>query len=112
VGDLAVRASFSVSYQALPASVPGGVDPAWVFRLLGLADLPVLSLPAWEAVRGTSRGNLDQADALYGLGIALTALGRYNEASDVWRAVLPILDRCGDPRAAQLRDRLDQGPAN
>lgn len=34
------------------------------------------------------------------------ALGRHDEASDVWRAALPILDQLGDPRAAEVRARL------
>ena len=45
-GDLAVRASFAVSYDALR---PG---PARVFRLLGLASAAVLSLPAIAALAG------------------------------------------------------------
>jgi tetratricopeptide (TPR) repeat protein len=36
-GDLAVRASFSLSYQGLDA------DTAWVFRLLGLLEMPEVS---------------------------------------------------------------------
>jgi tetratricopeptide (TPR) repeat protein len=48
-GDLAVRASFAVSYNALPR---GGADPARVFRLLGLTDATVLSLPAVAAMAG------------------------------------------------------------
>jgi tetratricopeptide (TPR) repeat protein len=56
VGDLAVRASFAVSYDALPAAVPwGGPAPARVFRLLGLADAAVLSLPAVAALAGTTQ---------------------------------------------------------
>jgi DNA-binding SARP family transcriptional activator len=48
-GDLAVRASFAVSYDALP---PGGHDPARVFRLLGLPRMVTLSLPAIAALAG------------------------------------------------------------
>jgi tetratricopeptide (TPR) repeat protein len=56
VGDLAVRASFAVSYDALPAAAPGGaLDPARVFRLLGLADAVVLSLPAVAALAATTQ---------------------------------------------------------
>jgi DNA-binding SARP family transcriptional activator len=54
-GDLAVRASFSVSYGALAASPGsnGNADPARVFRLLGLPeDMTVLSLPAIAALAG------------------------------------------------------------
>ena len=43
-GDLAVRASFGVSYEALPA------DAALVFRRLGLADAAELPLPAIAAL--------------------------------------------------------------
>jgi DNA-binding SARP family transcriptional activator/Tfp pilus assembly protein PilF len=46
-GDLAVRASFEVSYRALPQASP---DPARVFRLIGLAGLPSISLPAVAAL--------------------------------------------------------------
>ena len=61
---------------------------------------------SWAAAKRTSRGNLAEADPLYGLGTALAALGRCDEASDAWHAALPILDRCGDPRAAEVRARL------
>jgi DNA-binding SARP family transcriptional activator len=74
VGDLAVRASFQVSYQSLARSdVPADVGLARAFRLLGLAQVPDLSVPAAaalldQAVRETERvlerladGNLVQA---------------------------------------------------
>jgi DNA-binding SARP family transcriptional activator/Flp pilus assembly protein TadD len=48
-GDLGVRISFAVSYEALS---PGGMDPARLFRLLGLASMAVLSLPAIAALAG------------------------------------------------------------
>jgi tetratricopeptide (TPR) repeat protein len=51
VGDQAVRASFAVSYDALPAA-GGDAAPARVFRLLGLANAAVLSLPAAAALVG------------------------------------------------------------
>ncbi|MGH3409043.1 MAG: ATP-binding protein, partial [Streptosporangiaceae bacterium] len=52
-GDLAVRASFAVSYDTLPAPTgPGDPDPARVFRLLGLSTGRVLSLPAIAALAG------------------------------------------------------------
>lgn len=57
-GDLAVRASFAVSYDALPAGRP---DPARVFRLLGLADLAVISLPAVAALAGRPAGEVAAA---------------------------------------------------
>ena len=58
-GDLAVRASFAVSYHALTADGPGqdpggpdGADPARVFRLLGLPHMAELSLPAISVLAG------------------------------------------------------------
>jgi DNA-binding SARP family transcriptional activator/tetratricopeptide (TPR) repeat protein len=52
VGDMAVRASFAVSYDALPGASPDSADPAWVFRLLGLPEMAELSLPAVVALAG------------------------------------------------------------
>jgi tetratricopeptide (TPR) repeat protein/transcriptional regulator with XRE-family HTH domain len=49
VGDLAVRASFSASYRALS---PADQAPARVFRLIGLAGLPAICLPAAAALTG------------------------------------------------------------
>jgi DNA-binding SARP family transcriptional activator len=52
VGNLAVRASFEVSFASLPAAAPGGPDPARAFRLLGLWTGPSISLPAASALLG------------------------------------------------------------
>jgi len=61
IGDLAVRASFQVSYDSLRS--PGrGIDPARVFRLLGLWQGASISLPAAAALVGASED--DAADAL------------------------------------------------
>ena len=61
IGDLAVRASFQVSYDSLRS--PGrGIDPARVFRLLGLWQGASISLPAAAALVGASED--DTADAL------------------------------------------------
>ena len=61
IGDLAVRASFQVSYDSLRS--PGrGIDPARVFRLLGLWQGASISLPAAAALVGASED--DSADAL------------------------------------------------
>lgn len=66
VGNLAVRASFEVSFASLagPAE-PGGVDPARAFCLLGVWTGPSFSLPAASAVLGVPPGAV--ADALYAL---------------------------------------------
>jgi len=61
IGDLAVRASFQVSYDSLRS--PGrGIDPARVFRLLGLWQGSSISLPAASALVGAPED--DTADAL------------------------------------------------
>jgi len=55
VGDLAVRASFQVSFTTLPASAqPDGIDPADAFRMLGLWDGPSISSAAAAAMFGTT----------------------------------------------------------
>jgi DNA-binding SARP family transcriptional activator/tetratricopeptide (TPR) repeat protein len=52
-GNLAVRASFEVSFAHLPqVAAPGAVDPARVFALLGLWTGPSISLPAVAALVG------------------------------------------------------------
>ena len=51
VGDLAVRASFEVSFASLPAATtPGGVAPAHAFSLLGLWPGPSIGLSAAAAL--------------------------------------------------------------
>jgi tetratricopeptide (TPR) repeat protein len=59
-GDLAVRASFQVSYDSLRAS--HGADPARVFRLLGLWQGGSIGLPAAAALLGVPED--EAADAL------------------------------------------------
>jgi DNA-binding SARP family transcriptional activator/Tfp pilus assembly protein PilF len=63
-GDLAVRASFQVSYESLRAA-SRGIDPARAFRLLGLWQGTSISLPAAAALIGGSED--DVADALEAL---------------------------------------------
>ncbi len=63
VGDLAVRASFEVSFASLPAAVtPGGVAPARAFRMLGLWHGPNIALRAAAALLGEPEDKV--ADAL------------------------------------------------
>jgi DNA-binding SARP family transcriptional activator len=61
IGDLAVRASFQVSYDSL-RSIARGVAPARVFRLLGLWQGSQISLAAAAALVGAPDD--DAADAL------------------------------------------------
>ncbi|MGP0028748.1 MAG: AfsR/SARP family transcriptional regulator [Streptosporangiaceae bacterium] len=62
VGDLAVRASFEVSFASLPAATPGGIDSARVFRMLGLWQGPSIGLSAAAALLGEDEAEV--ADAL------------------------------------------------
>ncbi len=53
VGDLAVRASFEVSFATLPPVVPPGhISPAHTLRMLGLWQGATISLPAAAALLG------------------------------------------------------------
>src|ERR1019366_2748409 len=53
VGNLAVRASFEVSFASLSGSGrPGSVDPARAFRLLGVWPGPAIGLAAAVALLG------------------------------------------------------------
>ena len=62
-GNLAVRASFEVSFASLGgATGRGGVDPARAFRLLGLWTGPFIALPAAYALLGQEEQPV--ADAL------------------------------------------------
>ena len=68
---------------------------------------------ARAAQHGTQREHADQATILYGLATALGRLGREEEERDALLDALPILDRTGDPRAADARRRLtDLGRAH
>ena len=60
-GDLAVRASFQVSYDSL-RTLTRGADPARAFRLLGLWQGQSISLPAAAALLGEPEDNI--ADVL------------------------------------------------
>jgi DNA-binding SARP family transcriptional activator/Tfp pilus assembly protein PilF len=63
VGDLAVRASFEVSFSSLPAAVsPGGVSPARAFRMLGVWRGSSIGLSAAAALLGEPADKV--ADAL------------------------------------------------
>ncbi len=62
-GDLAVRACFQVSFDALPRPErPGEVNPAHLFRLLGVWQGPTIGLAAAAALAGQPAGPV--ADAL------------------------------------------------
>jgi DNA-binding SARP family transcriptional activator len=61
-GNLAVRASFEVSFASLPGpETPGGVDPATAFRLLGLWTGRSVSLAAAAALLGEDEDAVAEA---------------------------------------------------
>ena len=60
IGDLAVRASFQVSYDSL-RSASRGVDPARVFRLLGLWQGTWISLSAAVVLVGATEDDTEDA---------------------------------------------------
>jgi tetratricopeptide (TPR) repeat protein len=64
-GDLEVRASFQVSYDTLRPAAPGGLDPARVFRLLGLWQGEWISGAAAAALIGAQEE--ESAEALEAL---------------------------------------------
>jgi DNA-binding SARP family transcriptional activator len=59
-GDLAVRASFQVSYDTLQTA-DYGPEPARVFRLLGLWEGPSISLSAAAALLGEPEDDIEDA---------------------------------------------------
>jgi DNA-binding SARP family transcriptional activator len=61
-GDLAVRACFQVSFDALPRTGDGGVDAGHVFRMLGVWQGSSIGLPAATALIGEPEDPV--ADAL------------------------------------------------
>ena len=61
-GDLAVRASFEVSFTSLPPSTDKqGIDPALAFRLLGLWPGPSISAAAAAALFGVPEYSAEDA---------------------------------------------------
>ena len=61
---------------------------------------------ARAAIRDTGEASIVHADVLHGLGYAMAAVGRVEEARAAWEAALPVLDAHHDPRAADLRRNL------
>jgi tetratricopeptide (TPR) repeat protein len=60
VGDLAVRASFEVSFASLPAAIPPGrTSPAQALRMLGLWQGSTISLPAAAALLGEPEAEVE-----------------------------------------------------
>ncbi len=112
VGDLAVRASFRVSFTSLPAAVqPGGgrqsdIAPADAFRMLGLWHGPSISSAAAAALFGTPEYLAE--DALEILVDAhlleATASGRYkfHDLLRVYSSERAVADLSGPDREAAV----------
>jgi tetratricopeptide (TPR) repeat protein len=87
-GDHAVRASFQVSYAALPA--PGGdakLAPARAFRLLSLADGPSIGLPAAAALTGRPAREVESAlEVLLDINLMEPAAPAHYRFHDLLRA--------------------------
>jgi DNA-binding SARP family transcriptional activator/tetratricopeptide (TPR) repeat protein len=80
-GDLAVRACFQVSYDALARSTRAGdVDPAKLFRLLGVWQGPTIGLSAAAALTGWP-----EAQVAVGLEILTDANLLESPAPDVYQ---------------------------
>jgi DNA-binding SARP family transcriptional activator len=106
-GDMAVRASFQVSFASLPAGTqPGEIAPADAFRMLGLWHGPSISATAAAALFGTPES--DAEDALEALVDAhlleSTSSGRYkfHDLLRVYSAERAVADLSGQVRDAAL----------
>jgi DNA-binding SARP family transcriptional activator len=107
VGDLAVRASFQVSFTSLPASAhPDGIAPADAFRMLGLWSGPSISSAAAAALFGTAEE--PAADALEALVDARllesTSPDRYkfHDLLRVYSSERAVADLSGPDRGAAI----------
>ena len=106
-GDLAVRASFQVSFASLPASTDArGIDPARAFCLLGLWQGPGISAAAAAALFGIPQYSAE--DALEVLVdthlLESTAPDRYNfhDLLRVYAAERAEADLSAEDRAASV----------
>jgi tetratricopeptide (TPR) repeat protein len=111
-GDLAVRASFQVSFASLPASTDKqGIDPARAFCLLGLWPGPGISAAAAAALFGVPQYSAE--DALEVLVdthlLESTAPDRYrfHDLLRVYAAERAAADLAADECDASVRRLLD-----
>jgi DNA-binding SARP family transcriptional activator/tetratricopeptide (TPR) repeat protein len=86
-GDLAVRASFQVSYETLRPTAAGGLDPARVFRLLGLWQGEWISGAAAAALIGAPEGETAEAlEALVDINLLESPAPEWYRFHDLLRA--------------------------
>ncbi len=107
VGDLAVRASFQVSFTSLPAAAqPGDIAPADAFRLLGLWHGPSISSAAATALFGTAEYLAEDALELLVDAHLLEAAesGRYkfHDLLRVYASERAVADLSGSDREAAV----------
>ena len=107
VGDLAVRASFQVSFATLPASAqPDGIAPADAFRLLGLWPGPSVSSVAAAALFGSAEDlATDALEALVDARLLeSTSADRYkfHDLLRVYAAERAMADLSGPDRDAAI----------
>jgi DNA-binding SARP family transcriptional activator len=107
VGDLAVRASFQVSFTSLPAAAqPGDIAPADAFRLLGLWHGPSISSAAAAALFGTAEYLAEDALELLVDAHLLEAAesGRYkfHDLLRVYASERAVADLSGSDRDAAV----------
>ena len=106
-GDMAVRASFEVSFASLPAAdQPAGVAPAGAFRMLGLWLGPSISAPAAAALFGTREHEAEDAlEALVDAHLLeSTTADRYkfHDLLRVYSSERAVADLSGSDREAAL----------
>ena len=107
VGDLAVRASFQVSFTSLPAAAqPGDIAPADAFRMLGLWHGPSVSSAAAAALFGTAEYLAEDALELLVDAHLLEAAesGRYkfHDLLRVYASERAVADLSGSDRDAAV----------
>jgi DNA-binding SARP family transcriptional activator len=105
VGNLAVRASFEVSFTTLPGpAAPGGPAPARVFGLLGLWTGPTISLPGAAALLGEAEGDVAEAlDVLFDAHLLESPEPDRYRFHDLLRVYAADRARTGEAEDARIR---------
>ncbi|MGH3279947.1 MAG: tetratricopeptide repeat protein, partial [Trebonia sp.] len=100
-GDLAVRASFQVSYESLK-SAGRGTSPARAFRLLGLWQGTSISLPAAAALIGEPEDDVaDALEALVDINLLESPAPDRYRFHDLLRVYATERAEAGEPEAAR-----------
>jgi tetratricopeptide (TPR) repeat protein/transcriptional regulator with XRE-family HTH domain len=109
-GDLAVRATFTVSYANLEPAVQGAADPQRTFRLLGVADGEDISGAAAAALADRPAAETERALELlvdeHLLSASAPGRYRFHDLLRVYAAERADAEIPGDERAAAVRRLL------